>query len=121
MPPRRTPTSALPLKHDVLLVLLALGAGPQHGFAIMQRIEEESDGAVVPQAGAFYRMVRNMLSDGLVEECADPAPAAHDGKPRRFYRLTRRGRVIAHQEVERLAGLVRLGRSRDLRGKPRSA
>jgi DNA-binding PadR family transcriptional regulator len=120
MPPERIPTSALPLKNDVLLILLALAAEPLHGWAIMQRVEEESGGAVVLQAGAMYRTLRNMLQDGLVEEFDDPAASAQDARKRRFYRISRRGRTIAQAEVDRLAQLVRLGRARDLVRRARS-
>jgi DNA-binding PadR family transcriptional regulator len=120
MPPERIPTSALPLKNDVLLILLTLAAGPLHGYAIMQRVEEESGGAVVPQAGAMYRTLRNMLEDGLVDEFGEPKAAARDGKRRRFYRITRQGRAVARAEVDRLAQIVRLGRSRELAKRPRS-
>jgi len=117
MPPERTPTSALPLKNDVLLVLLALAAGPIHGYALMQKIEDNSDGKVVLQAGAFYRQIRNMLSDGIIEECDDPDPV-QGGKRRRTYRITSRGRSVARAEVDRLAGIVRAGR-RTLAGRAR--
>ncbi|HET9369780.1 MAG TPA: PadR family transcriptional regulator [Vicinamibacterales bacterium] len=109
MPPDRIPTSELPLKPDVLQILLTLAQGPLHGYAVMQQIEESTDGAVVMQAGAFYRTLRNMLADGIVEECDDPAPTGRDRKARRFYRITRSGRAVAHAEVQRLSQLVRLG------------
>jgi DNA-binding PadR family transcriptional regulator len=112
MPPERIPTSALPLKNDVLLILMALASDPLHGWAIMQRVEQESNGRVVLQAGALYRTLRNMLADGLVDEVDDPH--AGDGKTRRLYRINRRGRAVAQAELERLAGVVRLGRARQL-------
>jgi DNA-binding PadR family transcriptional regulator len=119
MPPGRIPTSALPLRNDVLLILLTLADEPLHGYALMQRVEEETGGDVVMQAGALYRTLRNMLVDGLVEECDDPDAAVRDGKKRRLYRITRRGRATAQAEMERMAQLVRLGRSRDLARRPR--
>lgn len=117
MPPERTPTSVLPLKNDVLLVLLALAVEPMHGYALIQKIEDDSHGKVVPQAGAFYRQIRNMLGDGIIEEC-DDADSARDGKRRRTYRITPRGRSVARAEIDRLAGLVRAGR-RTLAGRVR--
>jgi DNA-binding PadR family transcriptional regulator len=120
VPPERIPTSALPLKNDVLLILVALTPGPLHGYAIMQRVENDTDGAVVLQAGAMYRTLRNMLLDGLVDELDDSGAAATDGKTRRVYRLSRRGRAVAQAEMDRLTGLVRLGRARALTGRPRS-
>jgi DNA-binding PadR family transcriptional regulator len=117
MPPERTPTSELPLKPDVLLTLLALADAPLHGYAVMQRIEEESGGRTVLQAGAFYRTLRNMLEDGLIVECDAPASAATDARTRRHYQVTRLGRATARAELDRMAALVRLGRARYLTGK----
>jgi DNA-binding PadR family transcriptional regulator len=120
MPPERIPTSTLPLKNEVLAMLLALAAEPLHGYAIMQRVEEESAGRIVLQAGAMYRTLRNMLEDGLVEEVDDSAPAPDDRK-RRIYRISRQGRTIAQAELDRLAEVVRRGRARDLVKRPKSS
>jgi DNA-binding PadR family transcriptional regulator len=120
MPPERIPTSSLPLRNDVLSMLLALAREPLHGYAIMQRVEEESGGRIVLQAGAMYRTLRNMLEDGLVEELDDPGPVS-DGKKRRCYRISRQGRAVAEAELNRLADLVRRGRARDLVKRPKSS
>ncbi|MEZ5317806.1 MAG: PadR family transcriptional regulator [Vicinamibacterales bacterium] len=110
MPPKRIPTSTQPLKNEVLLVLLALVNEPMHGYAVMQKIEEDSNGTVVLQAGAFYRLLRNMLEDGLVEERPDPERSPRDARKRRFYRVTARGRAVAQAALDRLAALVQTGR-----------
>lgn len=120
MPPGRLPTSSLPLKTEVLQILLALAAGPLHGYALMSRIEEDSGGAISPQAGAFYRTVRNMLVDGLIEECDDPDKTEGNRRARYVYRVTALGRSVARAEVARLQQVVRLGRSRILVTRPRS-
>jgi DNA-binding PadR family transcriptional regulator len=117
MPPTRTPTSALPLKTEVLQILVALASGPLHGYAVMQQVEAESAGAVVPQAGAFYRTIRNMLVDELIEECDDPGDPDRDARARHYYRLTRHGRAVARSEMSRLSQVVRLGQSRNLMGR----
>jgi DNA-binding PadR family transcriptional regulator len=117
MPPARTPTSTLPLKTEVLQILVALASGPRHGYAIMQQVEADSAGAVVPQAGAFYRTIRNMLIDELVEECDDPGESDRDARARYYYRLTRHGRAVARSEMSRLSQVVRLGQSRHLTGR----
>jgi len=109
MPPERIPTSLLPLKNDVLLVLLALGQEPLHGYALMERIE--ADSGVFVQAGAFYRTLRNMLEDGLLEEIDPPDVADGDARKRRVYRITRQGRSVTRAELDRLAALVRRGRA----------
>ena len=44
MPPVRQPTSALPLKPAVFLVLLVLSEGDAHGYRIKKNVEQRSDG-----------------------------------------------------------------------------
>jgi PadR family transcriptional regulator PadR len=117
MPPIRTPTSTQPLKTDVLQILLALASGPLHGYAVMQQMELESGGVVIAQAGAFYRTIRNMLVDELIEECDDPGDVDRDGRARYYYRLTPHGRAVARAEIGRLSQVVRLGQSRKLIGR----
>jgi hypothetical protein len=39
-------------------ILLALGDGPSHGYAIGQCVEEESGGRLDPTTGALYQALR---------------------------------------------------------------
>jgi DNA-binding PadR family transcriptional regulator len=82
-------------------VLLALGGGERHGYAIMK----ESGAGLGP--GTLYRSISQLLAAGLIVEVADrvePDPA--DDQRRRYYRLTDDGREVARAEAVRLAGLV---------------
>ena len=103
------PDSFLPLATDALLILLALASRPLHGYGIIRDVEERSDGATVLQTGALYRMLRRLLRDALIEECDAPAHDAGDPR-RRYYRPTRRGRVVLDAEITRMARLVRAAR-----------
>jgi DNA-binding PadR family transcriptional regulator len=89
-------------------VLLALAAGPRHGYGIMQDVEALSEGAVQLGPGTLYTLIKRFLQADLIEEC-EP-----DEERRKCYRLTRRGRLVAREEAQRLAGLVRLARQRRL-------
>ena len=103
------PTPALP--DLVFHVLLALGHGPSHGYAIGQDVEEQSGGRLDPTTGALYQVLRRLADDGLVV----PVDAPGDVDPRRkYFALTRAGRRAAAQEAERLAALVRAARQRKL-------
>lgn len=84
-------------------ILLALTDGPKHGYAIMQRVEDLSDGAVRMGPGTLYGTVKRMLADGLIEEIDDP-----DGGDdrRRTYRLTAPGESACATEVRRLSRLL---------------
>ena len=46
-------------------VLLALAAGPLHGYAVKQRVEVESDGSLTPQPGSLYRVLARLMTVGL--------------------------------------------------------
>lgn len=97
----------LPLKSDVLLVLLALASQPLHGYGIIRDVDERSDNQVVLQTGALYRMLRVLLRDGLISECDAPRDAASDDERRRYYTLTALGDSVVSAEVARMSRLVR--------------
>ncbi len=88
-------------------VLLALAAGPRHGYGIMKEVERESSGGVRLEVGSLYRLIGRLLNAGLLEE-------AESDERRRYYRISRLGRRALRAEAERLAGLVDLVRSRKL-------
>jgi PadR family transcriptional regulator len=71
-------------------ILLALAAGPSHGYAIGQRVEEESGGRLDPTTGALYQTLRRLTEEGLVTPVTAPA----DVDPRRkYFAITRLGRL----------------------------
>lgn len=92
-------------------VLLALGEGPSHGYAIGKAIEEQSEGRLDPTTGALYQVLRR-LSD---EEWISAVPTPKDTDPRRrYFVLTSQGRRAAGAEAARLDALVRMARKRRL-------
>ena len=99
-----------PLNGPALHVLLALGAEAKHGYAIMRDIGTESDGRIRLLPGTLYSTIKKLLADGLVEEVSAPSGAASDDERRRYYRVTRKGRLAAEAETRRMAMLVKLGK-----------
>lgn len=103
----------LPLSHFSFQILVALGEGPGHGYAIGKEVEERTLGKLRPTTGALYQALRRLTDSGLIE----PAPAenakASDSR-RQFFRLTRQGRRVAALETKRLSDLVAVAKSRDL-------
>ena len=92
-------------------ILLALGDGPSHGYAIGQCVEEESGGRLDPTTGALYQALRRLTEEGLVSPVAGPG----DVDPRRkYFAITKLGRRAVAQEAERLSALVRAARQRGL-------
>ena len=56
-----------------LHVLLALGEGPSHGYAIGKAIEERSGGRLDPTTGALYQVLRRLTEQGFIQAAAPPA------------------------------------------------
>ena len=104
------PADFLPLKSDVLLIMLALASRPLHGYGIIRDVEERSDGEVLLQTGALYRTLRRSLSDRFIEECEKPTDETVTDDRRRYYRLTRLGQQVLEAEVARMSRLVRAAR-----------
>jgi DNA-binding PadR family transcriptional regulator len=102
-------TTALP--DLVFHVLLALGPGPSHGYAIGKDVEEQSGGRLDPTTGALYQVLRRLTEEGLVTPVDGPGDV--DSR-RKYFVLTKAGRRAAAQEAERLAALVRAARQRKL-------
>ena len=116
MPPT-DPHSFLPLPNLSLHILLALGDGAAHGWAIIKRIRELTEGSSNPSSGSLYLAMVRLESEGLIEESAAPHPG--EDERRRYYRLTALGRDVARAEARRLARLVRRARAVDLLHEPK--
>jgi DNA-binding PadR family transcriptional regulator len=88
-----------------LHVVLALLDGELHGYALMRRVEELSDGAVRMGPGTLYGTLNRLVDDGLIVETTDNS-ARGDNERRRYYELTSNGRRVAVDELARLHALV---------------
>lgn len=88
-----------------LHVLIALLDGNKHGYAIMQEVEDLSDGSVRMGAGTLYGTIKRLLGDGLIEEVTEVVADSDDDR-RRYYRLTAPGERAASAELARLSTLL---------------
>jgi DNA-binding PadR family transcriptional regulator len=107
----------LPLTPVVFEILLALGGGEQHGYAIMQDVAERTAGRIDLHAGTLYRALSRLLDGGLIEELDEGPVAGKDDERRRYYRLTPLGEAAARAEAERLEAQLAAARERRLFGK----
>jgi len=103
------PLSFLPLPQAQFHVLVALTEGERHGYAIMQAVEESSDGIVRMGPATLYGTLKRLVDGGLAVESAR-RPTANDDERRRYYRLTGLGQAVCAAEADRLASLVRITR-----------
>ncbi len=98
----------LPLSPTVFHLLLALGEGERHGYALKRELARRTGGKLNPGPGVLYGSINKMVEQGLIEE-SDERPDPHlDDERRRYYRITPFGRRVAQAEAVRMRGLVRL-------------
>ena len=109
---RDRPERFLPLKPLVLDILLALADGKRHGWSLVRDIQQREGGAkLLP--GNFYRTLRALREDGLIEEA--PGDSSEDPAERRqYFSLTSLGTKVARAEARRLKALVVDPRTRRL-------
>lgn len=88
-----------------LHLLLALLEGDNHGYALMRRVDELSDGAIRMGPGTLYGTLSRLLKDRLITEITAEM-ARDDNERRRYYRLTANGEQVARAELARLRNLV---------------
>ena len=101
------PQRFLPLKAHWFHIMLALAGGELHGYGIMQDVLNRTTGKVRLWPATLYGSIKRLTEAGLIEE-SDVRPAEElDDARRRYYRLTRHGRVVLNAECARLQDLVR--------------
>jgi DNA-binding PadR family transcriptional regulator len=99
--------TAKPLPPSVFHILLALGDEEQHGYAVMRRVEELTDGTVSMGPGTLYGSIKRMLADGMIEETAARPDPELDDQRRRYYRVTAVGAQARAAEITRMESLLR--------------
>lgn len=90
----------LPLSETMHYILLALRE-PLHGYAVMQKIENISNGTVTLAAGTLYGAIENLNKHGWIE------PVGSSGR-RKIYMITTEGSAILKMEKERISHILSL-------------
>jgi transcriptional regulator len=80
--------------HVDLLILATLRQGPLHGYAVVEKLRDESEGAFDLAEGTVYPALYRLERAGLLAS----RWTSSQGRRRRVYRLTRRGRAELDRE-----------------------
>jgi PadR family transcriptional regulator, regulatory protein PadR len=94
---------------QAFFVLTALADAPRHGYGIVGEVSELSQGRVELKIGSLYGVLDRLATEGLIEPDREEA---HDGRLRRYYRLTEDGRRALAAEAELRAATARVVRAR---------
>ena len=98
-----------PMTGQAFFVLTALADGPRHGYGIVGDVAELSQGRVRLKIGGLYGVLDRLAAESLIEADREEA---HDGRLRRYYRLTPDGRQALAEEAELRAASARIVRTR---------
>ena len=89
-----------------LLILRTLQTGPQHGWAISERIQQISQEVLRVNQGSLYPALHRLEHQGWIKA---EWGISELGRRARFYRLTASGRKQLQQEADnwtRVAGAI---------------
>ena len=116
---RSSATNLTPLSTVIFHILLSLGEGERHGYALKREIVLRTGGKLKPGPGVLYGSINKMLELGLIEESEDRPDPHLDDERRRYFRITPYARRVAQAEAARMRDLVQLAAARF--GVPRHA
>lgn len=92
----------LPMTESAYYILLSLHE-PRHGYAIMQHVEEITEGRIRIGPGTIYGTLSKLEKEELIMQKAET-----DRK--KIYSLSEKGKAVLHLELKRLQELVQNGR-----------
>jgi PadR family transcriptional regulator PadR len=86
-----------------LAVLKLLEQGEMYGYELVRRLAERSDGVLAMGQSTLYPLLYNLQSKGMITARWDEERSA---RPRKYYRLTTKGRRRLERETEQWEAVV---------------
>jgi len=103
------------MREPTYFILAALQDEPLHGYAIMTRAAELSQGRVKLATGTLYSALDRLTGEGLVASVREEVV---NGRARRYYALTPGGRAALQVEADAMAAAARVVTDRATRTRP---
>jgi PadR family transcriptional regulator PadR len=97
------------MQEATFLILTSLASGSQHGYGVINDVDDISGGRVRLRAGTLYTALDRLREDKLIEVDREEVV---DSRLRRYYRLTPAGREALAAEADRLRTNVRAALAR---------
>ena len=89
----------VPMTETGFYILLCLKE-PNHGYGIVQRVKELTEGAIVLAPGTMYGSLSKMEQDGVIR-------FAREEDKRKIYQITELGNEVLELEMHRIERLYR--------------
>jgi len=91
------------LTEGVYLILISM-LSPRHGYAVMQNIEELTNGRVMLGAGTLYGAINTLLEKDWIRAVGHSAESR-----KKEYVITSTGKYVLRTEIKRLSELLKIG------------
>jgi len=91
----------LPLSESTFFILLAL-VEPLHGYAVMQKVENLSNGLVTIGPGTLYGAFTILETEKLITKVSEM-------DRRKTYSLTPKGKIVLLRQIERVEMMLTIG------------
>ena len=91
-----------PMTETGFYILLCLQM-PNHGYGIVQRVEQMTGGEIIISPGTMYGSLSKMEKDGLIS-------FVREEEKRKIYQITELGRQVLDLELKRIERLYRNSR-----------
>ena len=100
-----------------LAVMKLLERGEMYGYELVKALADRSDGVLAMGQSTLYPMLYNLEAKGLIASRLD---AAENGRPRKYYRLTGKGKKRLAHDTDQwravTAAMTSLGITANLQG-----
>lgn len=83
-------------------VMRLLEAGEKYGYELVKALERQSDGVLAMGQSTLYPLLYNLEAKGLV---ASREEVADNGRPRKYYRLTAKGKTQLARDIKQWEAL----------------
>ena len=100
-----------PLTSSSFYILLALADEQRHGLGIAAEVESRTDREIQMGPGTLYNAVKKLLEQKFI---ADVASRRDDDPRRRYYRITRAGRLALEAEARKLDRVLQAAREKEV-------
>lgn len=88
-----------------IAVLKLLESGEKYGYELVERLGQQGDGVLAMGQSTLYPMLYNLEAKKLVASRTE-ATGSGPGRPKRYYRLTGKGKRHLDRQSQQWAALV---------------
>lgn len=88
------------MREATFYTLAALLEGPAHGYAVLERIKQVSNGEVDVATGTLYAVLDRLVDEGLIRRTGSEIVR---GRARQYFEITEEGSGAVRAQAERMA------------------